>query len=336
MVDEQLGFGWEDQATAGTGAGSTDQPLPAITPLANRLGELAQQNIYLGTSSWKYPGWLGQVYKPQRYATRGRFSKKKFEQTCLEEYARIFPAVGGDFSFYQFPAESLWERYFSQVPKGFRFSLKIPESITVERFSQVARYGAIAGKKNPDFMDSVLLEERFLKPLEPYRDKLGVLMFEFGTIHEGPTKEPARFADALDGFLSRLPTKRFDFSVEVRNRDFLTDGNDYLESLRSNGVAHCLNSWTRMPSISEQLAIPGIFTAKHVAARMLLKPGRSYKNAVAQFAPYEHIQESYPEGQAGLKELIKRCLDQSQALFAFVNNRFEGNAVETLQEVTLP
>ena len=29
--------------------------------LAARLRELAGQNVWIGTSSWKYPGWLGTI-----------------------------------------------------------------------------------------------------------------------------------------------------------------------------------------------------------------------------------------------------------------------------------
>ena len=43
--------------------------------LAERLTALAQQDIWIGTSSWKYEGWLGQIYSRDRYLTRGRFSK---------------------------------------------------------------------------------------------------------------------------------------------------------------------------------------------------------------------------------------------------------------------
>ena len=331
MADEQLGFGWEP----GGGEPPPDQPLPRIRPLAQRLGELARRGIYLGTSSWKYPGWIGNVYDPKRYRTRGRFSKKQFERTCLAEYAGVFPTVGGDFSFYQFPTESVWVRYFSQVPEGFRFSLKIPEDTTVERFPNLPRYGRRAGRENPDFMNAPLLEDRFLKPLEQYRNKLGVLMFEFGTIHGESMKQPQRFASALNQFLSRLPTGRFDFAVEIRNRGFLTESTDYLDSLRSNGVAHCFNSWTRMPPIVEQLEVPGVFTAEHVAARLLLKPGRTYAQAVEKFSPYERIQEPYSEGRAGLRGLIEACLERHRALFVFVNNRFEGNAVETIREAIM-
>jgi hypothetical protein len=50
------------------------------------------------------------------------------------------------------------------------------------------------------------------------------------------------------------------------------------------------------------------------------------------FSPYERIQEPYPEGRQALRELIERCLAGQQTLFAFVNNRFEGNAVQTIEE----
>ena len=50
-------------------------------PLANRLAALAQRGIYIGTSSWKYEGWLGSIYTPSRYETRGKFSQKKFDES---------------------------------------------------------------------------------------------------------------------------------------------------------------------------------------------------------------------------------------------------------------
>ena len=68
--------------------------------LARRLAHLAEQHIYIGTSSWKYDGWLDQIYTRERYTTRGKFSQKRFEQECLNEYAEVFPIVCGDCSFY--------------------------------------------------------------------------------------------------------------------------------------------------------------------------------------------------------------------------------------------
>ena len=36
-----------------------------------RAAELAARGVFVGTSSWKYPGWLGLLYSPQRYEYRG-------------------------------------------------------------------------------------------------------------------------------------------------------------------------------------------------------------------------------------------------------------------------
>ncbi len=114
MVGGQQGFDWADE--------SREQPaapnLPRAAALAGGLSELARQRIYLGTSSWKYPGWRGQVYDPARYQYRGKFAAKRFEQTCLSEYATVFPTVCGDFAFYQFPSAATWERTFEQLPRG--------------------------------------------------------------------------------------------------------------------------------------------------------------------------------------------------------------------------
>jgi uncharacterized protein YecE (DUF72 family) len=337
MSEEQLRFNWpkDDSHPAPPAAQATDAPLPSIAPLARRLHRLAQRGVYLGTSSWKYPGWLGQVYDPVRYQHAGRFAERKFQRECLAEYAAVFPTVGGDFSFYQFPSPAAWRQTFAQVPPDFRFSLKIPEDLTVQRWPDLPRYGRRAGRENPHFMDPALLRDKLLDPLEPHRDKLGVLIFEFGTFHDRPMDQPPQFARALDRLLAALPLDRFKFAVEVRNGEFLADdgGGHYLACLRAHGVAHCLSSWTRMPSLAEQLRTPGIFTADYAAARLLLRPGRAYQEAVEMFSPYVRVQEPYPEGRDALHELIDRSLANRQALFAFVNNRFEGNAPQTIDEV---
>ena len=127
--------------------------------LAARLHALAARGIYIGGSSWKYEGWLGQIYSRERYMARGRFSRKIFEAECLKEYAETFPVVCGDFAFYQFPTPEFWQKLFRQTPEGFRFAFKVPEQITCKVFPAHARYGPQAGKENEIFLDS---EKRFL------------------------------------------------------------------------------------------------------------------------------------------------------------------------------
>src|SRR5438132_1574712 len=84
-------------------------------------GAMAEHWVYFGTSSWKYEGWLGSVYRPERYSVRGKFSRKAFEAGCLAEYAETFPVVCGDFAFYQFPSPDYWKRLFEATPSSFLF-----------------------------------------------------------------------------------------------------------------------------------------------------------------------------------------------------------------------
>src|SRR5258705_9642320 len=129
---------------------SDDDRPPLAARLAPKLHALADQGVFFGTSSWKYPGWLGSIYSPERYLTRKKFSHAKFEAQCLHEYAETFPTVSGDFTFYQFPAPSMWAKVLSAVPATFTFGLKAPESVTVLRWPTHARYGKRAGQQNED------------------------------------------------------------------------------------------------------------------------------------------------------------------------------------------
>ena len=294
---------------------------------AEKLHRLAGQGVLIGASSWKYEGWLGQIYSRDRYSTRGRFSRKRFEQTCLAEYAETFPVVCGDFSFYQFPSPDYWQRLFTSTPPAFKFAFKVPEDITVAQWPSHDRYGARAGQGNSSFLDARVLRSQFLDPLAPYRHRVAALIFEFGAF---PRRTYARgveqFAADLNSFLDQLP-KTFRYAVEVRNREFLDP--HYFAALRNHGVAHVFSSWTKMPSLAEQYDIAEAHTADFTVSRALLRPGRRYEQAVRSFAPYEKIADPYREGTDALQRLIQGAGEQAPAL-VFVNNRFEGNAPITI------
>jgi uncharacterized protein YecE (DUF72 family) len=294
--------------------------------LGHRLRALAAEGIWIGTSSWKYEGWLGQIYLRDRYVTRGRFSKKRFEAECLAEFAETFPTVCGDFAFYQFPSPEFWQKLFTTAPLGLRIALKAPEEVTCERFPKHARYGPRAGMLNEAYFNAEAMEALFLELLAPYAARLGPIIFEFGS----RTAEMIEFVGGLDTFLGSLPSG-FRYAVEVRNREFLTPR--YFDALRAHGVAHVFNSWTRMPSISEQMAIPGAFTADFTVTRALLRPGRPYEEAVAIFSPYEEVRDENPEARAALRAMIRKMREEKRLGYIFVNNRLEGNAPMTIESV---
>lgn len=302
--------------------------------LAARLRELATNHIYVGGSSWKYEGWLGQIYTPGRYFTRGRFSKKRFEQTCLAEYAETFPIVCGDFSFYQFPSEEFWRNLFSSSPEHLQFALKVPEEITRNTFPSHPHYGAKRGIANPTFLDAALFQSAFLQALEPYRARISVLIFEFGTFSRKAYASPSDFFRDLDAFLHELP-RGWRYSVEVRNPEYLRS--EYFDVLRKYGVAHVFTSWNRMPPLHEQIEREDAYTGGgFTVVRGLLRAGRSYEKAVALFSPYDRVQDINPEAREAMRDLIERSRNRREPLYLFINNRLEGNAPLTIQAVTEP
>ena len=295
--------------------------------LAERLRDLAARNIFIGGSSWKYEGWLGQIYQRDRYLTRGRFSKKLFEQECLREYAEVFPTVCGDFAFYQFPTQEFWSKLFALAPQNFRFAFKVPEQVTCKVFPTHARYGPQAGRENEAFLDAHVFREMFVRPLMAHREKTALLIFEFGAFGRRSFAEPSEFLDRLDPFLAQLP-REFRYAIEVRNPELLAP--DYFSCLRTHGVAHVYNAWSKMPELRQQIAMPDSVTADFQVCRALLRFGRVYEEAVEAFAPYREVQDPNPEARDSMRVLIGRARENKQSLFLFVNNRLEGNAPMTI------
>ena len=293
-------------------------------------GRLAREGVFLGTSSWKYPGWRGQLYDTDRYVWRGKFSEARFERLCLAEYAEVFKTVCVDAAYYKFPDHRFLEGLVSQVPPDFLFALKVTDRITIKRFADLPRFGRRAGTANEDFLNAGLFTSAFLGPCQPFQANLGLLMFEFSHFSPREFERGREFVEALDQFLGKLP-KGWRYGVEIRNRAFLHP--EYFAALARHGAAHVFSSWQDMLPVSEQLALPGSRTSPDFfGARLLLKPGRKYEEAVKLFSPYEHIKDPYPEGRTAGASLIRETRSHGGATrgFIYVNNRFEGNALETI------
>lgn len=294
-----------------------------------KLAELAAKGIFVGTSSWKYEGWLGQLYTPARYEYRGKVAKTRFERDCLSEYAEVLKTVCVDAAYYTFPRTEYLQGLADQVPDDFRFGFKVTDEITIKKFPNHPRHGTRAGQANPDFLNADRFTTAFLKPCEEIRSKVGVLMFEFSRFYPSDYEHGRDFVGELDVFLGMLP-KGWPYAIEMRNKNWLAP--EYFACLARHGVTHVFNSWEAMPPVDEQLALPGSRTNPQlIAARFLLKPGRRYEDAVKAFQPYDRLQEANPAARAAGRALIaegKQSPDQKT--FIYVNNRLEGNALATI------
>ena len=295
--------------------------------LAARLRALAAQNIFIGGSSWKYEGWLGQVYSRERYLSRGRFSQRLFEAECLREYAETFPTVCGDFAFYQFPSEDFWRNLFARTPAGFRFAFKAPEQITCKVFPAHPRYGAQAGKENEMFLDSRAFTEMFLRPLLPHRDKTALIIFEFGPFGRRSFGTPS-FSTAWTRSwraAAGVPLRRGDPQPRVPGAGLLRlparprRGARLQRLVEDAGAAAA--SW-RFP-------IPR--RPDFLVCRALLRRGRVVRGRGGGLRAL-HRDPGPEPGSARFHAHPDRAAraKTSSMLFLFVNNRLEGNAPLTI------
>jgi len=86
-----------------------------------------------------------------------------------------------------------------------------------------------------------------------------------------------------------------------------------------------------MPSVDEQMKLTGSRNSPGLcAARFLLKPGRKYEEAVKSFAPYDRVQEVNQAARDAGKKLIDEAKKEKKKTLIYVNNRLEGNALETI------
>ena len=292
-----------------------------LSALAARIPPL----VRFGGSSWNYPGWRGLVYH-QSYEGRGAPAR------MLQEYAAypLFRTVGIDSSFYGPPSEEVLRAYANHLPPGFPCVSKVWNQLTVQTFTK-AQDPARAGRINGDFLNPEMFVEAVYQPYRSFfAEHMGPFVFEFQAISESSGIGPGEFADRLDHFFAELP-REGEYAVEVRNEAFLTPM--YFAVLREHGVAHVFSSWTRMPAIGDQLDLPGSVSGSFIVARALLRPGRTYDEAVDVFAPYDRIQEPNPELRRDLVRLIDAAVTRRIPAYLLVNNRAEGSSPLTVAEV---
>ncbi len=102
--------------------------------------------IHVGTAGWSIPR------ENQRAFPAGT--------SALARYSRVLPAVEINSTFYRPHREATFERWAAGVPRGFRFSVKIPQAITHEQ----------------RLVGSGRSLEEFLGSIEPLGSRLGCLL----------------------------------------------------------------------------------------------------------------------------------------------------------------
>ena len=80
--------------------------------------------------------------------------------------------------------------------------------ITIKQFPNLPRFGSHAGQVNRNFLNADIFQSAFLKPCEPFKSKIGVLMFEFSQFHKHDYETiPTRVGRTLNGTVANaLPS----------------------------------------------------------------------------------------------------------------------------------
>jgi uncharacterized protein YecE (DUF72 family) len=293
-------------------------------------GAQVPEGIYLGTSTWAFPGWKGLVYhRPYK-------SQKDFTANSLGEYSTIpwFRTVCVDSFFYNPPKAETLLHYASLVPESFRWVSKVWERLTIATYPKHPRYGANAGQGNPDFLNIGLFKDAVLSA---YRNpavmaRTGPLVFQFAPFSER-TMRYREFVDRLAEFLRQLP-QDFQYAVEVRNPELFEAG--YFQALNEARVAHCFNHWNSMVPLHQQMraaAESGGLTADFYIARLLTPLGTSYQNAEELFEPYDRVQAPNAQMRSDVLRLVRRALATNKRAFVTANNKAEGNSPLTMVSI---
>ncbi|MCC6649248.1 MAG: DUF72 domain-containing protein [Polyangiaceae bacterium] len=266
--------------------------------------------VRFGTSSWTFPGWGGICYP------RGT-TEEELRERGLELYARypLFGTVGIDRSYYAPLSVDELSRYAAALPAGFRAVMKAWGRLTTPADPRT-------GEAWDTYLDPATFTREVADPARrAFGEHVGSIVLEFAPIRRAPPPAAA-FAERLDQFLRAVP-RDLPLSVELRTASHLSPA--YLEVLRAHGVAHVLNSWEAMPSVGEQLALPGVLTAPdHVVTRLLMRPGTRYADRKAQMAPFDRIVDPNPELRQAVIELVRLCEATSRVAYVIVNNKAEG------------
>ena len=119
--------------------------------------------------------------------------------------------------------------------------------------------------------------------------------------------------------------------MELRTAELLVP--EWFAMLRRRGVAHCFNSWHRMPPIGHQHRLFrewGGDGAPIRLLRLLTPPGMAYAASVERFSPYDELVEEAADVRAEAIEIVLDGLRAGAEAVVIANNRLEGNSPKTI------
>jgi len=292
-----------------------------------RIPKKYEPHLRIGTCSWKYDSWKGLVYDQRKTYAAGDY---------LTDYARHFNTVEIDQWFWslfpqgaKLPDSETVKLYADSVPKDFLFTIKAPNSITLTHYyaKQPAALKGYADRLNPHFLDVGLLN-RFLETLEPMKDKLGPVMFQFEYLNKKKMPSRAAFLQRLNEFFEHAP-KGYEYAIETRNPNYLAE--DFFDFLRERSLGFVLLEGYYMPPIADVAAKHDVRTAEYSVIRLHGPDRQGMEERTGGL--WGEIVDPKDEGLRAAASIIKENNEARHTTIVNVNNHYEGCAPLTIQRL---
>ena len=255
-------------------------------------------SLYVGTCGFSYKDWIGPFY-PQGIRP----------SEMLGYYARHFPTVEIDSTYYAIPRPAVLESMVRRTPPQFRFTVKAPGSLT-----------HLPAEALPLSADA----DAFADAIQPLADagKLATVLLQF----------PHAFRPGADAYrrleLLRRGWPEAPLVAEFRHRDWQRDAT--LLRLKDLGIGWCNVDEPRFATLlrpSAEVTSPVGYFRFH---------GRNVQNWWKQGADagarYDYLY-SKPELEDWLPR-IAEVADQAEATYVFFNNHRLGKAAMNARDMS--
>lgn len=278
--------------------------------------------IRIGTCSWKYDSWRGIVYSDND------------KINYLEEYSKYYSTVEIDQWFWSLfppnkvvlPQKAVVNEYKKSVPKDFKFTIKVPNSITLTHFYSRNKNGEL--KTNPYFLSNDLFIE-FLNSIELIKPQVGCLMFQFEYLNKQKMVSLNNFVNAFRTFHSNLPKSIPDLAIEIRNPNYLNQ--NYFEFLNSLNIYHVFLQGYYMPSIFEVYEKYKSFIKDLTIIRLHGEDRRGIEKISE--GNWNKIYLAHDGELKKVAALLKELNSKKIDVYLNINNHYEGSAPLTIQRI---
>lgn len=279
------------------------------------------KQIRIGTCSFNYPSWKGLVYSGNS------------AESYLTQYARRFDTVEIDRWFWSLfhprsvvlPDPKVVREYLESTPDDFTFSIKVPNSITLTHFYSRDAGGIL--EPNPHFLSPELFNE-FLELLQPMRNKIETLVFQFEYLNRQKMESQQVFLRQLDSFFSRI-SMDVPAAVEVRNKQYFNP--PYFDLLREHDLSHVFMQGYWMPPITETYERFGEKIGPRTVLRLMGEDRRSIEKSTGK--KWDRIVLEKDQEIRSIAGMVRSILDRNVFVAVYVNNHYQGSAPLTIEKL---